>query len=135
MKLILFTILIITGAQAAFIGGTLKNKKTDELLGLSCSNTECLESQFMFGNGSLNEDLFLDLSDQYDAYYKFNVITTVASTSRAIFPYPLYLINMRRVTKKLRKAFPMMLDKNAQGQSIEMGDKNFKAVLDAIRNY
>jgi hypothetical protein len=135
MKLFLMLTLFISAANAAFIGGTLQNKKSNAQLGISCANSDCSEAQFLLDNGTLFENMFLDLADQYDAHYKFNVITTVASTSRPIFPYPLYLINMRRVTKKLRKAFPMMLDKNQLNKSVEMGDKNFKAVLEAIKNF
>jgi hypothetical protein len=135
MKYILISLLFAMNAQAAFMGGTLKNSKTDEQIGIECIDANCEMGFFSLNGTRMNPQFDLDLTDMNDLYYHFNMLTTVASTSRVPIPQIWHIMNMQKVTKILRKAFPLMVDKSSVGQFEKMDHKNFHEVMKAIQSY
>jgi hypothetical protein len=136
MKIVLIGMMIFSlNSFAGFMGGTLKDSKTQDHLGLVCVDTDCRYAVFTKNDVALESNLELDLSDYQETYYHFNMIIQVASTSRPPIPQMWHIVNMQKVTRILRKALPLMHKKEAFGQMVEMDHKNFLEVIKAIQSY
>jgi hypothetical protein len=140
MKILLILLMTTNVFALDLMGGKLVDKKTDEYIALHCMHQvldECVEAHFVTGNHILNESLLLPMGDinedRYERWGIFETITTIASTSRAPFPYPWYLANMRNVTRKLRKAFKIMMNENQKNEVVKLTHKNFLEVIKAIK--
>lgn len=135
MKLVLLIILFTFNVFGSDLGGSLINKKTGDKLSLKCVTDICNEAVFTKNDIEVSTNLILPLDKRDEIFYHFHMLITNASTSRAPFPYSWYIFNMQIVTKKLRKAFPSMIDSSALNQSVKMNNKNFLEVIKAIENY
>lgn len=122
--------------MASDIGAHLLDSKTNDKISIHCLDQECRDGVFTLNDSPISSNLKITLDDMNKMYYDFNMIIQVASTSRPPFPQVWHIMNMRRVTLKLRKLFfPMIYKKEFIGESVKMNHKNFLEVIKAIENY
>jgi hypothetical protein len=117
------------------MGAHLVDSKTKDKIGITCIDSTCLDGQFVVNDKVINPGFVLALDDIHDLYYHFRVILIRASTSRVPIPQVWHIMNMRKVTKKLNKVFPLMVDIEAKSKTVKMSHKNFLEVIKAIKNY
>lgn len=133
---------VTTVSASDFFGGKLVDKKTSEAIALKCTlagYVGCEEAVFVLDDKVINERMIVPMTnldgDYQDRGGLFAEITILASTSRVLIPYARYLINMRKITKKLRKAFKLMMDPSLSAEKVKMSHKNFLEVIKAIEAY
>ena len=136
MKILLITLLLSMNAFSAELGGHLLDTKTKDKIAFECIDTDCTEAYFILNGKVMNTNLVMKLDDIQDRFYHLNMILNQASTSRLPIPQIWHIMNMQRVTKKLRKLFFQTIHKpEFKGQAVKMGHKNFVEVVKAIENY
>lgn len=136
MKILLITLLFSLNGFAADLGGHLLDSKTKDKIAFECIDVDCMEANFTLNGKVMNPNLIMKLDDIQDRYYHLNMIMIQASTSRLPIPQIWHIMNMQKVTRKLRKLFFRMIDKpEFKGQSVKMSHKNFLEVIKAIENH
>jgi hypothetical protein len=121
------------------LGGFLENRSTGEKLSLICIDQfdlECSDAIFVVDGESLNDSLIIPLGDydqaRWDRWGLFETIIAEASTARAPVLFPWYIVNMRTVTKKLRRVFQLMIDPSMKDKFEVLSNKNFQNTIKAI---
>ena len=136
MKIFLITLLLSLNGFAAELGGHLLDAKTQNKIAFECIDIDCTEAYFILNGKVMNTNLVMKLNDIQDRYYHLNMIIGTASTSRLPIPQIWHIMNMQKVTRKLRKLFFQMIDRpEYKGQFVKMDHKNFIEVIKAIENY
>lgn len=136
MKILLIILLFSLNGFAADLGGHLLDTKTKDKIAFECIDADCTEAYFTLNGKVMNTNLIMKLDDIQDRYYHLNMIIGAASTSRLPIPQIWHIMNMQKVTKKLRKLFFKMIDRpEFKGQFVKMSHKNFVEVIKAVENY
>lgn len=135
-KILLVMLLLSFNAVSAELGGHLLDTKTKDRLALECLDVDCQEGVFILNEKAVDSSLVLNLADRTEFFYDFQQLLLVASTSRPPIPYSWYILNMQKVSKKLRKLFfTTIYNPDYKDQAVRMGHKNFLEVIKAIQNY